>query len=59
MNKELFEKVKGYRTTAALYREMVTNQVITEEDYAIVCRAAERRYGKRNEHIFRFLPNEW
>ncbi len=45
MDKALYEKVKGYRTSLAIVKEMQNSGLITADDYAKVILALAEKYG--------------
>ena len=52
MDKVLYEKVKGYRTSLALVKEMQSNGIITAEDYEQISLVLAGKYGLKTSTIF-------
>ena len=52
MDKQLFEKVKAYKTGLALMKEMRSVGVITDEDYRIMCTVLAEKHGLKSSTIF-------
>ena len=52
MDKVLYEKVKGYRTSLALVKEMQSNGIITADDYEQISLVLAGKYGLKTSTIF-------
>ena len=52
MDREIYDKVKGYRTSVAVVKEMVTNGLISEDDYAVICTVLAGKHGLKSCTIF-------
>ena len=52
MDKALYEKVKGYRTSLALVKEMQSNGIITADDYEQISLVLAGKYGLKTSTIF-------
>lgn len=52
MDKQLYETVKVCKTTLALFKEMRSAGIITDEDYRIMCTVSAKKYGLKSCSIF-------
>lgn len=52
MDKALYEKVKGYRTSLAIVKEMLIKGLITADDYAQISCVLAEKYGLKTSTIF-------
>ncbi len=52
MNKELYGKVREYRTAVALVKEMLSNGPITDAEFVSICTVLAGRFGLENSTIF-------
>ena len=51
MDKALYEKVKGYRTSLALVKEMQSKGIITADDYEQISLGLAGKYGVKTATI--------
>ena len=52
MDKQLFEKVKAYKTGLAIMKEMRSAGIINDEDYRIMCTVLAEKHGLKSCTIF-------
>ena len=52
MDKELFDRVKGFRTSVAVVKGMLSNGLISENDYAVICTVLAKKHGLKSSTIF-------
>ena len=52
MNKELYGKVREYRTAVAIVKEMLSKSLITDAEYGTICTVLAGRFGLENSTIF-------
>lgn len=52
MDKELYEKVKGYRTAVSVIKELLGRGLIDEGEYGVICTILAEKYGLRSSTIF-------
>lgn len=52
MNKALFKRVRVYRTTVGIIKEMLSRGIITGDEYAIVCTVIASKNGLKSSTIF-------
>ena len=52
MDKELMERVKEYRTSVAVIREMLSKGIISEADYAVIYTVLAEKCGLKSSTIF-------
>jgi len=52
MDKALYEKVRGYRTSLAIVKEMQESGLITADDYAQISLILAGKYGLKTSTIF-------
>lgn len=57
MDSSLNEKVIGYRRAMAMFKAMLSEGVITPEEYAIIDTMMVKKYGLSSCSIFR--ENDW
>lgn len=53
MNKEYFDGICGYKSAMAQARLMLTNGIITEDEYAIIDTMMTKKYGLSSCSLFR------
>jgi len=52
MNKELYGKVREYRTAAAVVKEMLSKGLISDAEFVTICTVLAGRFGLENSTIF-------
>ena len=52
MDKQLYEKVKDYKTALVVIKEMRSSGIITDKDYTIICTVLAKKYGLKSSSIF-------
>ena len=52
MDKALYEKVKAYRTSLAVIKELLKNGLISDEEYTITCTVLAKKSGLSMSTIF-------
>ena len=52
MNKELYGKVREYRTAVAVVKEMLSKGLITDAEYGTICTVLAGRFGLESATIF-------
>lgn len=52
MDKALYEKIRDYRTSLAIVKEMQESGIITADDYAQISLVLAGKYGLKTSTIF-------
>lgn len=56
MNKEFAKRLFTYNTTVVIMKRMLSDGVISEEEYNIIDTIIAEKYGFNSSSIYRFIP---
>lgn len=52
MDRTIYDKVKEFRTSVAVIKELLSNGLISEGDYAVICTVLAGKHGLKSCTIF-------
>lgn len=52
MDEGLYNRIRDYKTALAVIREMLSEGIISQEDFSITCTVLAEKYGLRSSTIF-------